>query len=93
MGLISLAADVLGGGWNALKGSVQSSLWKEYFESGDMSDGILMKRAEKIIVSGGKNTKADDNLISSGSGIDVQEGQCMILVENGKIVEDRKSVV
>ena len=87
MGLISLAADVLGGGWNALKGSVQSSLWKEYFESGDMSDGILMKRAEKIIVSGGKNTKADDNLISSGSGIDVQEGQCMILVENGKIVE------
>ena len=49
MGLISLAADVLGGGWNALKGSVQSSLWKEYFESGDMSDGILMKRAEKII--------------------------------------------
>ena len=87
MGLISLIGDVVGGGYNALKGTVQSSIWKEYFESGDMSDGILMKRGERIIVNGGKNTKADNNLISSGSGIDVQEGQCMILVENGKIVE------
>lgn len=87
MGLISLATDVIGGGWSAVKGTVQSSIWKEYFESGEMSEGILMKRGEKITVSGGKNTKSDDNLISSGSGIDIQEGQCMILVENGKIVE------
>lgn len=87
MGLIRLASDVLGGGIHAIKGSVQSALWKEYFESGDMSDGILMKRGEKILSAGGKNKRADDNLISSGSGIDVQEGQCMILVENGKIVE------
>ncbi len=87
MGLISLVGDVLGGGLNAVKGSVQSSIWKEYFESGDMSNGILMKRGEKILTSTGKNTKKDDNLISSGSGIDVQEGQCMFIVENGKIVE------
>lgn len=87
MGLISFAGDILGSGWNALKGSAQSAIWKEYFESGDMSDGILMKRGQRVIVSGGKNKKSDDNLISSGSGIDVQEGQCMILVENGKIVE------
>ena len=87
MGLISLARDVIDSGLNALGGTVQSSIWKEYFESGDMSGGILMKRGEKVLVSGSKNTKADDNLISSGSGIDVQEGQCMILVENGKIVE------
>ena len=87
MGLISFIGDVVGGGWNALKGSTQSAVWKEYFESGDMSDGILMKRGEKILTSKGKNKKGDDNLISNGSGIDVQEGQCMILVENGKIVE------
>lgn len=87
MGLISFVGDVLGGGWNALAGTAQSAVWKEYFESGDMSDGILMKRGEKILVSGGKNKKADGNLISNGSGIDVQEGQCMIIVENGQIVE------
>ena len=87
MGLINLAKDVLSGGMNAVTGSLQSAAWKEYFESGEMSGGILMKRGEKIVVSGGKNTKSDDNFISSGSGIDVQEGQCMILVENGRIVE------
>jgi len=87
MGLISFMGDVLDSGWNSIKGSTQSSIWKEYFESGNMSDGVLMKRGEKIITSGSRNKKADDNLISNGSGIDVQEGQCMILVENGKIVE------
>jgi len=87
MGLIKLISDVVGGGLNALGGTINSSIWKEYFESGSMADGVLMKRGEKILVSGGKNTRADDNLISSGSGIDVQEGQCMLLVENGKIVE------
>lgn len=87
MGLISLVKDVVGGGLGALGNTIESSIWKEYFESGDMSDGILMKRGEKILTDKGKNRRADDNQISSGSGIDVQEGQCMILVENGKIVE------
>jgi membrane protease subunit (stomatin/prohibitin family) len=87
MGLFRLIGDVVGGGWNALKGTTQSTMWKEYFESGDMSNGVLMKRGEKILVNGGKNRRADNNLISSGSGIDVQEGQCMIIVDNGKVVE------
>ena len=87
MGLFRLIGDVVGGGWNALKGTTQSTMWKEYFESGDMSNGVLMKRGEKILVNGGKNKRADNNLISSGSGIDVQEGQCMIIVDNGKVVE------
>ncbi len=76
----------LGAGANAVTGTVASAAWKEYFQSGDMS-GVLMKSGEKILTSGGKNTKADDNLISSGSGIDIQEGQAMIFVENGQIVE------
>ena len=87
MGLVSLVKDVAGGFMGALGNTVESSIWKEYFESGDMSGGILMKRGEKILTEKGKNRKADDNQISSGSGIDVQEGQCMILVENGRIVE------
>jgi membrane protease subunit (stomatin/prohibitin family) len=87
MGLIKFVGDVLGAGWSATKGAVQSATWKEYFESGDMSNGVLMKRAQKILVERGRNRKADTNLISSGSGIDVQEGQCMIIVENGRVVE------
>lgn len=87
MGLIKLIGDVVGSGWRSVKGTVNSTLWKEYFESGDMSNGVLMKRAEKIMINGSKNKRADNNLISSGSGIDVQEGQCMIIVDNGQVVE------
>lgn len=87
MGLKLLAKDVFGGLGGALKETVNSSIWKEYFESGDMSKGILMKRGERIITGNSKNTRADNNLISSGAGIDVQEGQCVILVDNGKITD------
>ena len=91
MGLLKLAASALNtvgdAGVQGIAGAAASAAWKEYFQSGDMSNGIIMKSAEKIITAGGKNTKADDNLISSGSGIDIQEGQAMIFVENGQIVE------
>ncbi len=86
MGLIKVAANALGALGNAVN-TTGSSLWVEYFESGDMSGGILMKRGVKISTAGSKNTKGDQNIISSGSGIDVQENQCMILVENGRIVD------
>lgn len=87
MGLIGLAIDAIGGGFKAINSTLESAMWKEYIGSGDMSGGILMKRGEKILTSGGKNKKADDNQISSGSLIDVQVGQCMVIVENGQIVE------
>ena len=85
MGLIKVAAQAIG----ALSGAVSNTLtsaWVDYFESGDMT-GILMKRGNKIASKGSMNRGGDDNIISSGSGIDVQENQCMILVENGSIVD------
>lgn len=85
-GVREVVTEVGGAGIGSVVGAVSSAAWKEYFQSGDMS-GVLLKSAEKIITAGGKNTKADDNLISSGSGIDIQEGQAMIFVENGQIVE------
>lgn len=87
MGLISIIKDVVGGAGSAFNSTMDSTMWREYFESGDMSDGILMKRGEKILGKDSKNRRGDDNIINSGAFIDVQENQCMILVENGKIVE------
>ena len=85
MGLIAAAASVLGAAGAAVNTTAES-MWVDYFESGDMSGGILMKRGERISKKGaGKH--GDQNIITSGSGIDVQENQCMILVENGKIVD------
>ncbi len=86
MGLISAAVTAIGavsGGLN----TTANSIWVDYFESGDMSNGVIMKRGEKIVGPKSQNKKGDDNIITSGSGIDVQANQCMILVENGQIVD------
>ena len=69
MGLIRVAANAISAGFGSVTTSLDSTIWKEYFESGDMSQGILMKRGEKIVAGRGKNKYADNNLISSGSGI------------------------
>ena len=87
MGLIKVIGDMGGAAINSASAALHSGLWKEYFTSGDMSNGILMKRGERITSAGGKNKQTDDNLISSGSGIDVQAGQCVLLIDNGRIVE------
>lgn len=86
MGLIKAAADVIGAVSGAF-GTTANSVWTDYFESGDMSGGIIMKRGQKITGSKSRNKAGDDNIITAGSGIDVQENQCMILVENGAIVD------
>ena len=86
MGLIRLAAAVLGAGAASLNTTLGNS-WIDYFESGDMSGGVSQKRANRIVGPRSKNKNSDENIISSGSIIDVQENQCMILVEDGAIVD------
>ena len=86
MGLIKLAAGVIGAASGAFN-TTTSSMWVDYFESGDMSNGVIMKRGVRITGPKSQNKNNDTNIITSGSGIDVQENQCMILVENGAIVD------
>ncbi|MGX8703078.1 MAG: SPFH domain-containing protein [bacterium] len=86
MGLIKLAVDAIGAVGGALDTTISGS-WIDYFESGDMSNGVIMKRGNKIVGPKSRNKGGDDNIITSGSGIDVQENQCMILVQNGAIVD------
>lgn len=82
--LLGSAGGALLGG---VTGAANQALFQEYFASGDMSGDILMKRAQRVHINGSKNDKSDANIISSGSVIDVQHNQCMIIVENGKVVE------
>ncbi len=86
MGLIKLVAGAIGAASGAFS-TTTSSMWVDYFESGDMSNGIIMKRGVRITGPKSQNKNNDTNIITSGSGIDVQENQCMILVENGAIVD------
>ena len=61
--------------------------WKEYFYADSLEANVLVVKGKKRITEGSSNTKGTDNIISNGSVIAVNEGQCMIIVEQGKVVE------
>ena len=80
MGLIKAGLGALGG--------VLADQWKEYFycDALDM-DTLVVKGQKRVNSRRSSNTKGSDNVISNGSGIAVADGQCMIIVEHGKVVE------
>ena len=61
--------------------------WKEFFYSDSLDNDTLMVRGKKRIDRRSSNTKGHDNVITNGSGIAVADGQCMMIVDQGKIVE------
>ena len=79
MGLIKAALGSVG--------SVLADQWKEYFYCDSMAANVLVTKGKKRTSSRNSNTKGSDNIISNGSVIAVNEGQCMMIVEQGKIVE------
>ena len=79
MGLIKAGIGALGG--------VLADQWKEYFYCEAMDMDTLVVKGQKRTSGRSSNTKGSDNVISNGSGIAVADGQCMIIVEQGKIVE------
>ncbi len=79
MGLIKAIQGAAGG--------VLADQWKEFFYCDSLPREILMKKGQKRTSARSSNTKGEDNIISNGSGIAVADGQCMIIVEQGKVVE------
>ena len=79
MGLIKALAGAIGG--------TLADQWKEFFYCESIPEDTLMVKGEKMITGRSSNTKGNDNIISNGSGIAVADGQCMIIVEQGKVVE------
>lgn len=74
----------------AALGSVSTVLadqWREYFYCDSMSENVLVVKGQKRTSSRSSNTKASDNIISNGSVVVVNEGQCMMIVDQGAIVE------
>ena len=67
--------------------SVLSDQWREYFYCDALTEDVLMKKGEARQARRAFNTKKSDNLITNGAIIAVNEGQCMIIVDNGAIVE------
>lgn len=78
--------DLLKQGAGALGGTLADQ-WKEFFYCEALDKEVLMVKGQKSVSGRSSNTKGNDNIISNGSGIAVADGQCMIIVEQGKIVE------
>ena len=78
MGLISAALGAATG--------VLADQWKEYFYCEALPNNVLAVKGRKR-VSGRSSNRGSDNIISSGSVIAVADGQCMLIVEQGKIVD------
>ncbi|MBO4468421.1 MAG: SPFH domain-containing protein, partial [Clostridia bacterium] len=79
MGLIKAGIGAIGG--------TLADQWKEFFYCDSLSANVLVTKGQKRTTSRSSNTKGNDNIISNGSGIAVADGQCMIIVEQGKVVE------
>ncbi len=73
-------------GITAVKGNLADQ-WKEFFYCDSLDSDILLVRGKKKTSSKSSNKKGHENIISNGSGIAVADGQCMIIVEQGKIID------
>ncbi len=67
--------------------SVLADQWKEFFYCDSMEADVLACKGNKRVSKRSSNTKGSDNLITSDSVIVVNDGQCMMIVDQGKIVE------
>lgn len=78
MGLIKAGIGALGG--------TLADQWKEFFYCDSLTEDMLVVRGHKRTGRRSANN-GDDNVITSGSGIAVADGQCMLIVDQGRVVE------
>lgn len=79
MGLIKAAIGSAGG--------VMADQWKEYFYCEAIPADVLALKGKKRVSGRSSNHKGSDNIISNGSVIAIADGQCMLIVEQGKVVD------
>jgi len=79
MGLIKAITGAAGG--------VLADQWKEFFYCEALPSDVLAVKGQKHESGRSSNTKGSDNIISNGSTIAVADGQCMMIVDQGKVVE------
>ena len=79
MGLIKAASGAIGG--------TLADQWKDYFYCDAIDADVLVVKGQKRVSGRSSNDKGESNIISDGSGIAVADGQCMMIVEQGQVVE------
>jgi len=79
MGLIKAAFGAAGG--------VLADQWKDYFYCEALPADVIVTKGRKRASRRSSNTRGSENVITDGSVIAVADGQCMIIVEQGKVAE------
>ncbi|MBR1567698.1 MAG: SPFH domain-containing protein [Lachnospiraceae bacterium] len=79
MGLIAAAMGAAGG--------ALADQWLEFFYCEAMDKDVMVTKGVKRTTGRSSNYKGNDNIITNGSGIAVADGQCAIIVDQGKVVE------
>ncbi len=79
MGLIKAITGAAGG--------VLADEWREYFYAESLGADVLVTKGNKRVSKRSSNVKGTNNIISNGSVVAVNEGQCMIIVDQGKVAE------
>ena len=79
MGLIKAIVGAAGG--------VLADQWKDFFNCESLSADVLVAKGEKRTSRRSSNTRGEPNIITTGSVIVVNDGQCMIIVDQGKVAE------
>ncbi len=80
MGILKAFKDSVGG--------VAADQWLEVYYCDSLPVGTLALRGVRQVGQNSANTKGDENVISDGSVIIVNEGQCALVIEQGKIIAD-----
>ncbi len=79
MGLIKAAAGAIGG--------TMADQWKDFFICDAIEEDVLVVKGSKHASGRSSNTKGESNVITDGSAILVADGQCMMIVEQGRVIE------
>ena len=79
MGLIRAAAGAISG--------TLADQWKEYFQCDAIDADVLVVKGQKVISGRSSNKKGEDNVISDGSAVVVADGQCLLIVDQGKVMD------
>lgn len=79
MGLIKAITGAAGG--------VFADQWKEFIYCDSIESDVLVRKGQPRKSGRSANTKGEENIISNGSVVAIANGQCMIIVDNGKVVE------
>ena len=79
MGLVKAAMNAASG--------VMADQWKEFFYCDALPAEVLAVKGQKRTDRRSANKHGNENIISDGSIVAVAEGQCALIVEQGKVVE------